>query len=327
MINNNQKMSKKRKESFSKSRCHSKYKVKNWREYNDSLRKRGDISLVIASDFASGWRSQSTGCRKRGRPEEYSDRAILCCLQLRCLFGLKLRQTQGFVNWLFKLAGVELQAPDYSTLCKRGKDLDCKLELSAKDKACIYLCLDSTGLQTYSGNEWLENKHGKQYRRKVWKKLHIAVNESGKIVAQIVTDHHQDDRKPVEDLLADITTEEVLADPGYDGENTYKLLRQKGIKPTIRPPNQAKTISDSSNPTERQQHVQYQQEKGFQAWRNKHNYGRREKVENTFFRLKTTFGSKLLARKDSNIINEIAIKCQLLNNMFEIGKPISMKIA
>lgn len=320
-------MSKPGKGSYSESRCHSKYKVRNWREYNEALRKRGDISLVIAPDFASGWNSKSEGPRKRGRPEEYSEKAILCCLQLRSLFGLKLRQTEGFVNWLFKLAGINLQAPDYSTLCKRAKELKFELALSAEDKSCLYICLDSTGLQIYSGNEWLENKHGKQYRRKVWKKLHIAVNEEGKIVAQTVTDHHQDDRKQVGELIENVTAEEAFADSGYDSEGIYNLLRKKGMKPVIRPPNQAKTSFDITPTTERQQHVQYQQEKGFHAWRNKHNYGRREKVENTFFRLKTIFGSKLLARNDSSIINEIAIKCQLLNNMFEIGKPNSIKTA
>jgi len=65
---------------------------------------------------------------------------------------------------------------------------------------------------------------------------------------------------------------------------------QKGIKPIIRPPNRTmnpaieiKTIKTKNLKTERDEAVQYQQEKGYQAWRVKNNYGRREKVENTFF--------------------------------------------
>ena len=38
-------------------------------------------------------------------------------------------------------------------------------------------------------------------------------------------------------MTKNIKTKELLGDPGYDGENIYKMIRKKGIKPTIRPPN------------------------------------------------------------------------------------------
>jgi hypothetical protein len=72
--------------------------------------------------------------------------------------------------------------------------------------------------------------------------------------------------------------------------------------------------------------MSYQQTKGYQAWRVKNNYGRREKAENIFFRFKTIFGSKFLSRDNINMKNELEIKCHLLNKMFEIGKPISTSI-
>ena len=31
----------------------------------------------------------------------------------------------------------------------------------------IGVSIDSTGIQTYTGNEWLENKHGLQYLRRI----------------------------------------------------------------------------------------------------------------------------------------------------------------
>jgi hypothetical protein len=49
-------------------------------------------------------------------------------------------------------------------------------------------------------------------------------------------------------------------------------------------------------------------------------------VENTFFRFKNAFGSKFLSRDEDNMENEMTIKCQLLNKMFEIGKPISVRL-
>jgi hypothetical protein len=49
-------------------------------------------------------------------------------------------------------------------------------------------------------------------------------------------------------------------------------------------------------------------------------------VENAFFRFKNAFGSKFLSRDEDNMENEMTIKCQLLNKMFEIGKPISVRL-
>ena len=313
-----------KKKPFSISRKNSKFKVTNWSEYNNILRNRGRIDFMISKDLSDGWYEDSGGNKKRGGQRRYSDKAIFICFQIRYLFGLKLRQTQGFINWIFMMSGLPLVCPDYTTLCKRGKKLNLEGLLDSKDKEFDYICLDSTGIQTYTGNEWLENKHGKQYIRRTWRKLHIATGNDGLIISAITTLHNKDDRSQVEALLTNVNTQEVIADPGYDGENIYQLLRAKGVKPTIRPPN---NLTTRKAKTERQQSAAYQQTKGYHAWRNKNKYGRRELVENTFFRFKNSFGSKFLSRDDDNMKNEMTIKCQLLNKMFEIGKPISVRVA
>ena len=128
-------------------------------------------------------------------------------------------------------------------------------------------------------------------------------------------------------MLKNIKTKKFLGDPGYDGENIYKLLKSKGIKPTIRPPNNSKVIEFIGKKTTREEAVDYQQTKGYQAWRVKNNYGRRERVENTFFRFKRSFGSEFLSRNDKNMKQEMTIKCKLLNRMLEIGRPISLRVA
>ena len=313
-----------KKKPFSVSRKRSKFKVTNWSEYNNILRNRGRIDFMIAANLSDGWYEDNGGNKKRGGQRRYSDKAILMCLQIRCLFGLKLRQSQGFINWLFMISGLPLTCPDYTTLCKRGKKLNLESFLDSKDKDFDYVCIDSTGIQTYTGNEWLENKHGKQYIRRTWKKLHIATGDNGLIIGATTTSHNKDDRSQVEALLTKVKTEEIIADRGYDGENIYQMLRAKGVKPTIRPPNH---LVARKAKTERQQSAAYQQTKGYHAWRNKNKYGRRELAENTFFRFKNSFGSKFLSRDDDNMKNEMTIKCQLLNKMFEIGKPISVRIA
>lgn len=149
----------------------------------------------------------------------------------------------------------------------------------------------------------------------------------GRILANSTTEHTADDRSQMEHLLKSVKAKELLGDPGYDGENIYQLLKAKGIKPTIRPPNYAKKIEFAEIKTTREEAVDYQRTKGYQAWRVKNKYGRRERVENTFFRFKKSFGSEFLSRNDKSMNQEMIIKCKLLNRMLEIGRPISMRAA
>jgi len=203
-----------KKKPFSESRKNSKFRVTNWPEYNNILRNRGRIDFMIAEDLSDGWYENNASNKKRGGQVRYSDKAILMCLQIRCLFGLKLRQSQGFINWIFEISGVRISCPDYTTLSRRGKRLDLESLLRNTDREFNYVSIDSTGIQTYTGNEWLEDKHGLQYIRRIWKKLHIVVGDNGKIIANSTTDHKKDDRSQINELIKNIKTKELLGDPG-----------------------------------------------------------------------------------------------------------------
>ena len=212
-------------------------------------------------------------------------------------------------------------------MSKRSKKLGLSMTLIESDEEFDYVSMDSTGIQTYTGNEWLENKHGKQYKRRTWKKLHLVIDDQGRILANSTTEHTADDRSQIKTLLENLKTKEFLGDPGYDGENIYQLLKSKNIQPRIRPPNHNKKIKFTEIKTTREEAVDYQQTKGYHAWRVKNKYGRRERVENTFFRFKKSFGSEFLSRDDENMNQEMIIKCKLLNRMLEIGRPISVRAA
>ena len=54
---------------------------------------------------------------RRGRPATFSDAAIQTCLMVKALFGLPLRQTQGMVASLVKLAGLDWAIPDFEPRC------------------------------------------------------------------------------------------------------------------------------------------------------------------------------------------------------------------
>ena len=78
------------------------YRVTNWREYEQSLRERGDITLWISQDAIDAWTPPQTG--KRGAQPLYADIAIETALALRLLFHLALRQTEGFLGSVLRLA-------------------------------------------------------------------------------------------------------------------------------------------------------------------------------------------------------------------------------
>ena len=103
-----------------------KYKILNWKEYNESLKNRGKITLWISKEAINSW--AYTGTRERGGKIGYSDLAIKTCLTIKQVIHLKLRQTEGFVNSLFEIMSLEINAPDYSTLSRRAGKLQIELK-------------------------------------------------------------------------------------------------------------------------------------------------------------------------------------------------------
>jgi hypothetical protein len=67
-----------------------KYKVTNWPDYNEALRRRGDITIRFSEDAINDWRPAKTGAR--GRPQEYSDVAIETAVFVRQVLHLPLRR-------------------------------------------------------------------------------------------------------------------------------------------------------------------------------------------------------------------------------------------
>ena len=84
----------------------AKYTVTNWKDYTESLRRRGDITIWFSEDAIKDWHPKKIP-GKPGRPKEYSELAIECCLMLRQVYKLPLRQTEGFLKSLITLMGLD----------------------------------------------------------------------------------------------------------------------------------------------------------------------------------------------------------------------------
>ncbi|HMB04140.1 MAG TPA: IS5 family transposase [Isosphaeraceae bacterium] len=145
------------------------YRIRNWKDYNDALVRRGSLTLWVDEAPLPAWRYQ--GPTQRGAQFAYSDLAVECLLTLRAVYRLTLRATEGFARSLFGLMGLDLPVPDYSTLCRRAKTV--RITLPKRATGPLHLVLDSTGLKVYGEGQWKVRQHGSSKRR-TWRKLHLA---------------------------------------------------------------------------------------------------------------------------------------------------------
>ena len=78
--------------------------------------------MWLAPAAIASW--EAVGVGTRGGQRQYSDLAIETALTLRLIFHLPLRQTEGFLTSIFRMLGLDLSAPDHTTLSRRGQHLD-----------------------------------------------------------------------------------------------------------------------------------------------------------------------------------------------------------
>ena len=60
-----------------------KYHVRNWAEYNEGLRRRGDLTVWFDEEAIANWKADKTG--KPGGQRVYSDMAMTLCRRSRLL--------------------------------------------------------------------------------------------------------------------------------------------------------------------------------------------------------------------------------------------------
>jgi hypothetical protein len=305
------------------------YRVKNWRQYDQSLRDRGDITLWLSQDAIDAWSPPMTG--KRGAQPVYSDLAIATALTFRLLFHLPLRQTEGLLRSVLKLMDVPLPCPDHTTLSRRHPTVAIRQQVDRASAGPISLIVDSSGLQVCGQGEWHTQKHGEK-KHKPWKKLHIGVDAQGQIVASTMTESHEQDPSQVPALLSQVDQPiaRFIGDGMYDQEPVYAAVM--GHSPTARvivPPRKDAVLSSiaSTAPTQRDQHLLAIESEGRFAWKRRSGYYDQAYAENAFSRFKRTFGDRLRAKRDESQEREASLACQLLNRMRELGRPQSYTVS
>src|SRR4051812_18601250 len=183
-------------------------KVTNWREYDESLRRRGSVTVWFSDEAVEAWEAERR--TSRGGQPAYSDRAILTALTVKAVFRLAYRQTEGLIGSVIGLRGLDRAVPDHTTLSRRAETLegprpkprgDGAESGAGRETGPMHLLVDSTGLKLSGAGAWRVEKHGAK-RRRSWRKLHLGMDaETGRIVAATLTDRDEDDASQVGPLL------------------------------------------------------------------------------------------------------------------------------
>lgn len=302
------------------------YRVRNWPEYNKALVQRGSLTLWITPEVIGSWNEREhTGTP--GRPKVYSDTAIEAALVLRAIYRLALRQTQGLMQSIVELLGVEADVMDYTTLSRRSRSLDVRIPTFGVGEG-LHVLVDASGIKVYGEGEWKVRQHGSGYRR-TWRKLHIGIDgETQQVVAALVTTPDWSDGEILPELLdqIDAPISEVKTDGAYDTHACYDAIGARGAKAVI-PPRRTAVIWQHGNsaapPLDRDEHLRAIRARGRKAWKQESGYHERSLVETAFSRIKRMFGDGVRGRTLDAQHCELILRCAVMNRWTSLGMPDS----
>jgi len=322
-------MSKKKKKTRSQPK--SLYRVRNWKEYDASLVKRGSLTVWFSEEAIAAWTPEKEA-GKRGRQRDYSDLAIETALVLKEVYGLTNRSTEGFLLSLFEIMQIDLPVPDHTTLSVRGRALS--VGIPKQRDASLHIVVDSTGLKIYGEGEWKTRKHGVSKRR-TWRKLHLGVNAgNGQIEAVVLSKAGVSDADAVEPMLEQVEEdiESFGGDGAYDKRKVYQKIRDHSPDCDMKiPPQKNARIWQHGNckapPHPRDENLRCIRKRGRRAWKKDANYHQRSLAETAMFRMKIIFGDKLSTRLLETQETQALIRCRALNTMTHLGMPDSYKSA
>ena len=308
----------------------NKYIIRNWAEYNKALIQRGSITLWFSEDAIDQWHKvEPSG--KKGRPQLYSDEAILCALLIRTVYHKPLRALEGFLSSMVLLLKLTICVPSYTQICRRAKDLGKALKKLShcRPKDIVF---DSTGLKVYGEGEWKVRQHGVSKRR-MWRKLHIGMDpDSGEIIVAELTTNGvgSGDGEIGEKLLEKVPrgVKRVLGDGAYDGIDFRRKIERIGAEPVIPPPRDAIFHGTVDSAVRKRDDAVLEirglgaDDKARQLWKKLKGYHRRSLAETTMYRIKQLTGSNLRHREWERQRVEGYIKCLVVNKMTKLGMPV-----
>lgn len=311
------------------------YKVTNWTEYNQSLKRRGMITLYFPQgDLKSQFYNEHSYVDGvSGRVRHYQPAYAELMYLFYKLFGWGMRQITGFMEDYWRSRDVDLPVPSYGHL----SDLFAVINITVKQRCDklvsrlkngenISMIVDSTGMRTDRGGEWYEHKYNKTASRKGWAKFHIATDTGNNCLAVAVTSEEGGD-SPVLDQFLELNfpIDKVIADGAYYQIERNQALHDRGITPVI-PPRDNCVVHGTPGYELHDQTVQYILDKGtIYAWHKKTGYGIRSRVEAQISRIKRCIGDRLLTQRTASRKNEGVTIANLINIWNAFGQCSTTK--
>lgn len=295
-------------------------KKRNWKEYNESLVRRGE--LLFDTDFLSGWSREleSLNEEKEGARYRYPG-SLMSMLAAIHVYLLPYRELEGFLRMFSgHVEGLKDRVPDYTTMWWRISRVEIELDPNVDPDEDVTIAVDSTGIKVSNRGEWI---------RQMWAvkrgfiKVHLAVDvKTGKILSMEVTKDGVHDRRMlvplVEGASSKASVKAAIADGAYDSREIFSYLDKKEIEPVIKVRKDASTHALGCTPRKR---VVVEQLRDYERWKREHGYGRRARVESAISSFKRTFGEHMSSVKWENMVNELLLKAQVYNLFVGISNP------
>ena len=286
----------------------------NWKKYNESLVKRGEILLDF--DVIDNWNTELAKMNegKKGRKFVYPDSFIKLLGYMRAYFHLPYRQTEGVVR--AHATNAVPSIPDYSRICRRINRLNIKIndDRHLANDDYFVIAIDSTGVKISNRGEWI---HHKWNVKRGYLKIHVAVDiKKKRILSLKVTSEQVHDGKVLPELVDDITIKQnkvidtAIMDGAYDSNKNFQLLSFKAIKSAIKVRKNSrcrKTNHYLRNKTVKMQKTD------LDKWKTSVSYGQRWVVETVFSCIKRMFGEYVTAIRFENMVKEMVLKASLYN--------------
>src|SRR5712691_8368529 len=189
----------------------------NWREYNESLVRRGE--LLFDTDFLSGWSGEleKMNEEKEGARYRYPS-SLMSMLAAIHVYLLPYRQLEGFVRVFAEHVELLKGIPDYTTIWWRVSRVKVEVDPSVDRTKDVTIAVDSTGIKVSNRGEWIRQKWSV---KRGFIKFHVAVDvRTGRMLSVEVTEEDVQDGRMLVPLVKGASSKgrvvAAIGDGAYD---------------------------------------------------------------------------------------------------------------
>lgn len=233
----------------------------------------------------------------------------------------------GIAQSLLKLAGLDWQVPDFSTVSRRQKHLTVTIAANATTTG-LHLLVDSTGIKILGEGEWKTQKHGAEYRRQ-WRKAHLGIDATTLEIRAIeVTDNATGDAPMLPYLLDQIDVTQPIAsvsgDGAYDTKACHEAIARRGAYAIIPTRKNGQPWKDRRPGAKARNAILHAMRcLGRRIWKKWSCYHRRSLVE-AKMRCFKQLGERVMARDFERQVAELQVRAAILNRFTHLGTPTTV---